>query len=289
MPPYKIKHTGFYDKSFQEKDTEYYVLTASIAPRSFTISLYNPENRLFTGLETFPAGELKKTNTIAGQLDILLKKRPWLNSSFYKINLIFSNDLNTLIPLPLFDEKEKLAYLRFNHPGQKNNSVEYDILKNMQMANVYFMPVRVINKAIEIWPEVKFYHFSSVLIESLGINFKNQIDDHTLFVNLRDEVFDVVNFREGRLNFYNSFRFKAVEDFIYFLLAAIEQLKLNPEEARIVLSGNIDKTGPKYEMVYRYIRHFEFIERNETFHYSYAMEELNFAKYYVEFNVIQCG
>lgn len=288
MPLYKIKHTGFYDKSFQETDTEHYILTVSIGSRSVVFNLYDPENRRFIGFETFSSDELEKTSTIAGQLDFLLKKRPWLNSSFYHINLIFNNDLSTLIPQPLFDEKEKAAYLRFNQPGQKNNSVECDIMKNMQMANVYFMPVRVINKAIEIWPEVKFYHYSSVLIESLGINFKNKTENQTLFVNLRDEVFDVVNFKEGKLNFYNSFRFKAVEDFIYFMLAAIEQLQLNPEEARIVLSGNMDKSDEKYEMVYRYIRHFEFIERNETFHYSYVMEELNFAKYYVEFNVIQC-
>jgi len=288
MPPYRDKHIGFYDKSFQETETGNYVLSFLFGSQAFIFALYHPEKRTFISFEKFPFEELKKTRSVAGRLEELLRKRPWLDSSFYQINVIHDNDMSTLIPLSLFIEKERSIYLRFNHPGQKDNSVEYDLLKNLELANIYYMPVQAINKAVELWPEARFYHYSSVFLQSLAINFKNKTADNMLYVNLREGVFDVVNFKTGKLNFYNTFRYKSDEDFIYFLLAAIEQLKLNPEDVRVILSGNIEKGDPKYEMVYRYIRHFEFIERNETFRYSYVMEELGFSKYYVLFNVIQC-
>ncbi|NOX84714.1 MAG: DUF3822 family protein [Chlorobi bacterium] len=288
MPPYRDKHIGFYDKSFQETKTEDYILSILIGSQDFVFTLYHPEKRTFIGFEKYPFGELKNARSIDSGLSELLKKRYWLDSSFYQINVIYDNDLNTLIPLSLFIEKERSVYLRFNHPGQKDNSAEYDLLKNLEMANVYYMPVQAINKAVELWPETRFYHYSSVLLQSLAINYKNKTEDNKLFVNLREGVFDVVNFKTGKLNFYNAFRYKSDEDFIYFLLATIEQLKLNPEDVGVILSGNIEKGDPKYEMVYRYIRHFEYIERNETFRYSYVMEELGFPKYYVLFNVIQC-
>ena len=288
MPPYKDKHTGFYDKSFQETDTEDYILSFLIGSRDFEFTVYHPEKRTFIGFEKYPFEELKKSRSVEDKLTEIIKRHPWLHSSFYQINIIYDNDLSTLVPLSLFNERERAVYLGFNHPGQKDNSAEYDIMKSMEMANIYYMPVKAVNKAVELWPESRFFHYSSVLLQSLAINFKNKTEDDKLFVNLRKGVFDVVNFKTGKLNFYNAFRYKSDEDFIYFLLAALEQLKLNPEDARIVLSGKIEKGDPKYELVYRYIRNFEFIERNEIFRYSYVMEELGFSKYYVLFNVIQC-
>lgn len=288
MPHSKAKHISLYDKSFQETDLREYILSLEIGIHYILICLYHSGKRKVVGLEQVFYNEMQETGQLSGQLDYILKKNPWLTVSFRYFNLIYNNEISTLVPLPLFDEKEKASYLRFNQPGQANHSTEYDILKNMQMANVYAMPISLINKTVEVWPEVKFWHFSSVLIESLAINYKNKSDNKTLFVNLRENIFDVVHFKEGKLNFYNAFRFRSKEDFIYFLLAVIEQLKLNPEEANIILSGYIEKGDPNYEMLYRYIRHFEFIERNETFQYSYVMDSLNLAAYYVPFNVIQC-
>jgi len=69
------------------------------------------------------------------------------------------------------------------------------------------LPNLVIEKAKDFWPNVNLLHFSTALIEGLSINFKNKVDTKTLFVNLRDDCFDLVYFKENKLHFYNAFDF----------------------------------------------------------------------------------
>ena len=63
----------------------------------------------------------------------------------------------------------------------------------------------------------------------------------------------MIFFKGSKLQFYNLFSYKTGEDFIYFLLAALEQLKLNPERAEVVLMGAIEKNFQLYDLVFRYI------------------------------------
>jgi hypothetical protein len=139
------------------------------------------------------------------------------------------------------------------------------------------------------WPSSHIFHASTVLSESLVINFKNVMDVKIVYVNVSDDRFDLLNFKQSRLNFNNSFGYKTKEDFIYFLLAALEQLGLNPEEVEVVLIGAIDKNDVLHEMIFKYIRHSSFIERNDTVKYAYVFDELNYHHHYVLLNGLLCG
>ena len=132
-------------------------------------------------------------------------------------------------------------------------------------------------------------HFSSVFIECLGINFRHLTEGKTVFVNVRDDSFDMVYFKDSKLVFYNLFRFRTKEDFIYFLLASVEQLGLNPETAEVVLSGMIEKDSGIFDMISRYIRSAGFIRRNDSLGYSHVLEEVSRHQYYVLFNAVLCG
>jgi len=131
-------------------------------------------------------------------------------------------------------------------------------------------------------------HYSTALIESLTVNFKNKADANTLFVNLRNSCFDLVYFKENKLNLYNTFDFNTKEDFIYFLIISIDQLKLNPEDIKLILLGNISKTDSTYSMIQQYINNYSFISRNDNYGYSYVMDELKHHNYYTLFNALQC-
>ena len=180
------------------------------------------------------------------------------------------------------------TYLKFNQPEIPDNEINFDTLSNAMAANIYYCPEDLMQKVNEIWPNSKLIHSSSSLLEILAINFKNLSDDKQVFVNVLEDRFELVYFKQNKLHFYNSFKFKTKEDFIYFLLAAFEQLLINPEEAKLKLLGIIDKEGQLYEIIYQYIRHIEFIERNESFNYSHVLDEIMPHYYYVLFNVLQC-
>ena len=122
----------------------------------------------------------------------------------------------------------------------------------------------------------------------LSNQFKNRTDNKTLFLNVRDDSFDIIFFKEAKLFYYNNFKFKSKEDFIYFLLLTMEQLGLSPEETKIILAGKISEDSGIYKILHEYIRHQQFIEYNDSYKYSELLNEEVCRQQYVLMNVLQC-
>lgn len=283
-----VPHTSYFDKSFKESQTRSYQLSIQLSIDELTFTVYNSEKNKFIGIESFRFDDIENIDQLPSFMGKVLNKRPSFAYPYEKVFFMFQNRFSTLIPQPLFNEENKNLYLGFNQPFQENSRIVYDNLKNNDAVNVYYIPNMVVEKVKDFWPNVKMMHFSTALIESLSVSFKNQFNPKTLYINLRRDCFDIVYFKENKLHYHNSFEFRSKEDFIYFLLITIEQLGLNPEDVNVILSGNIDKTDDNYRMIHQYIKNYSFIARNEIYSYSYIMDELHDYCYFTLFNALQC-
>ncbi len=281
-------YISYFDKSFKESQTRNYTLSIQLCINSLVFTVYNPDKNKFIGIESYLFSDIEGVEQLPSFLGKILNNRPSFAFPYDKIFLLYQNSYSTLIPQPLFDENHKNLYLGFNQPFKENSRIVFDELKNNEAVNIYYLPNLVIEKAKDFWPNVNIVHFSTSLIESLSINFKNKVDTKTLFVNLQGDCFDLVYFKENRLHYYNSFKFRTKEDFIYFLLISIDQLMLNPEDVKLIILGDIYKTDDTYKMIHQYIKNYNFISRNDNYGYSYIMDELKYHQYYTLFNAIQC-
>lgn len=287
--PVRIKpYISLIDKSFRESQTKNYIMSMQISLHGLVFSIFSEDKNKFIGFEAYRFNKLESTSKIPSQLDLILNEKPWFAYPFKKFFLLYQNSHNTLIPNVLFEKDKKSLYLGFNQIFQENSRIVYDDLKNTLASNIYYLPNPIAEKIKEFWPNASIMHFSTVLIEGLMRNFKNNTDHNTLFINLRDGNFDIVNFKLNKLFYYNNFSFRTKEDFIYFLLSAIENLNLNPEDVKIILSGEINKGMDIYEMIHQYIRNFSFIEKNQNLAFSYILDELKPHSYYPLFNSVQC-
>jgi hypothetical protein len=288
MPLKLHQNTNILDKSFHEQNTRSYVMSAVLDRHGFAVCIYAPAKNKVIGLITQPFKEVENEAEISTQLDDILNTFPWLSFPFLKVCLLYRNKLNTLIPLPLFDKKNAALYLEFNHPRPKENRVVFDQVKHSDAVNVYSLPETVIEKVKTTWPNVVLKHASTSLIEGLNVLVKNKSNDNNLFLNVAENSFELVYFKENKLHFYNQFAFHTKEDFVYFLLSTIEQLELNPESVDLLLSGRIDQSDALYEIVFRYIRNVSFVQRNESFLYAYILDEIKSHRHFVLFNSLPC-
>ena len=88
--------------------------------------------------------------------------------------------------------------------------------------------------------------------------------------------------------YYNAFKYKTKEDFIYYLIFVLDQLKLNPEEIELVLSGLIDKNSKLFEMVYKYVRNITFPPLDASYNYSYIFNDIPSHQYSNLLNLFLC-
>ncbi len=281
-------HISYLDKSFKESHTRSYIMAMQINMHGLVLSIYNPDKNKFIGLQQYRFDDKKKPGDFPMLFDLILNAQAWFAFPYMDFYCLVQNSFNTLIPLPLFKKEHKNLYLGFNQPFQENHRIVFDELKNTGSANVYYIPNPLVEKVKEFWPNAHIVHYTTALIESLTVNFKNKFNEKELFMDVHEESFDLVYFKENRLFYSNNFIYHTKEDFAYFLLSAMEQLALNPEDVQLSLIGNIDKESETYQLIYQYIRQIGFIETNKNFHYSYLLDNVRKHRFYTLFNVLQC-
>ena len=98
-----------------------------------------------------------------------------------------------------------------------------------------------------------YKHYSSIILEKVKLNEKNTTNP-SLYLNINVNHMELTYFVKNKLVFYNRFDFSTKEDLIYYLLFTIDQLKLNPEEIPVVITGNITENDDNYMIIYKYIR-----------------------------------
>ncbi len=276
------------NKEADKKYSEIFELSIQFSLDGFSFCIYDNENNKLIALESYAFQELDDYRQLSSEINDLVSGKALLRKSYKKINIIFESPKSTLIPFPLFKKSEIQSYLQFNHKVEDWENIRFDKLTNLEAYNIYTFP-ECINKTIkENFTFAKISNFSSSLIESLLIKYKNQNLENKVFVNLRSNVFDIIIIEGTKLKLFNSFRFRTKEDFAYFLLFVLEQLKLNPEEIELIFTGAIEKSSNLYEIIYKYIRNINFIEQNDLFRYSYVFDNIPSHFYYNLLNINLC-
>jgi hypothetical protein len=278
MPEPTDKIFSQFDESFNAEEANRYSLVMEIEKKRFRYCLLDIEKNKFVGVGSYNQPYHEIINSIS-----------WIRNAFQSVRIIIANSRSTLIPAALFLEENKREYLDFNLEWEKDDVVLHDCLKNLGIYNIYTVSEKLQNDIRETFPYARLCHVSSVLMESLYMNYKNLMGTGKIFLNVRDEEFDLMIFQEKQLTYKNSFPFKVAEDLAYYLIFVMEQMNLNPEETPLVVVGDADRKSGIYDLLFRYVRSVDFAGRNETFNYSYVLNDIPGQFYYTLFNCEQCG
>jgi hypothetical protein len=265
------------DESFDEKDLQKYDLIFEMGQKTFGYSIRDIEKNKFIALGFY-----------RDHLADLGSSLPWLSGQFHSVNGIIGNSRFTLIPEALYIESEKESYFNFLHEQVTGEVVLSDRLGHLGIYSVYSIPGTWRKDVDTVFPKVTLCHISSVLTGNIWMSVKN-MTGQKVFLNLREEQFDLLAFEGNQLKYCNAFHFLTAEDIAYYVIFVFEQLNLNPEEVSLVLLGNVDKFSPVFELLFRYIRGIEFVRRNERFNYSYLFNDVPGHYYYTLLNPFTCG
>jgi hypothetical protein len=196
--------------------------------------------------ELIPFQVLKKLKEV-------LEKNEIDKMSFSDVTIIHRNTLFNLIPKALFDEKEVANYLKFNAKILANDLIAWDEILNFDIINVYVPFVNINNYIYVLYGEFVFQHNGTVLIQSLLNNFDGG-KEPVCYVHVLEQQLDITVIANKKLLFYNSFNFSTKEDFIYYVLFVIEQLKLDAETLKLKLFGNIEEDDQLFNVCFKYVR-----------------------------------
>jgi hypothetical protein len=284
------------DESFNQFDAGNYGLSVVLNETMFSCCILDFRRNKLLGLQKVVRNEVKQTDVqTAGQSSPMMffhelsKDIPWLSSQFRLVKIAFEGKKSTLVPALLFDADEKEHYFRFNFPVEKDEQVCADHLMPMDAWNVFAVPGSVLESVRAAFPKSKVVHSSSLLIESVWINYKNRINSPHVFLHVMENQFDLMIFDGRQLHYFNTFAFQNSEDVAYYLIFVLEQLNFNPEKIPLVLIGNVEAGKELPELLQRYVRQVETGRRNEAYHYSYVLNQLPSQSFFPLLNFFSCG
>lgn len=275
-----VLNQGFTDKSFDTFRTIEYNITILFREDGFSYLLsqkadgklvgladYNLENRVMAhaGIK---AGNLLK------DFASFVMNHPWLGKPFNKPRVLVSNRLVTLMPAPLFDSNHMELYLEFNVSKPAGFIVSADYLADIEAWNIYAFHEEWSRQIPIVIPDAKIRHAASAFIQS-GILFcrLNRLSE-AIIIQPGTDWFEMAYFARNNLTFYNTYHYHTREDFVYFVLFALEQLNLNPEIIPVWLTGDVEEGSPLHTILTRYIRHVSFPSRPDNLNWTFEFNDI---------------
>ena len=171
---------------------------------------------------------------------------------------IIDNDKHTFVPAALYQESKKAQYLDFLGIKEENSVICADYIDLADTYNVYSIPKKEFDAIKSNSDKVECRHASSIILSDLLKENLERTDDPRIYLNIKNMCFDMIVLKGCNLLFYNYFRFKTKEDFLYFLLFSIEQLHLDAGSVPIYFIGMIEEDSQLVTITKRYVRDIRF-------------------------------
>ncbi len=190
-----------------------------------------------------------------------------LKGNFETVEVIYQNDLYTLVPKPLFDQNMLKEYLHYTIKVLQNDFITYDELDQHEIVTVYIPYTNINNFFFDTFGSFTYKHASTILVSSLLSREKNS-ESTSVFAHMNANSFDLIIIEKGKLIMGNTFTYETEEDFLYYLMFATEQVKLNPEEFSLVFLGSVTKESECYKIANTYIRNISFGNFSQTLNVS---------------------
>ncbi|MBJ7883068.1 DUF3822 family protein [Gelidibacter salicanalis] len=189
---------------------------------------------------------------------------PLLSDTFDSVLVLFQNDLSNLVPEIFFSEDHSADYLKFSSKIIKTDFISHDTIEANKTVNVFVPYMNINNYVFDVYGEFEYKHASTILLEH-ALKQEQGSEDDKVYINVAPFHYEMLVVSKGQLQLYNTFEYHTKEDFIYFILFAIEQLKLNPETLIVKLTGVIEKDDEFFKILYTYIRFVEFDKSSKTY------------------------
>lgn len=261
------------DESFEQKAFDQLCLTVQLSSYSFCFAIIDWTQSKQLLLKEYLIDEQADKHNTLSLLEAAFVQNTFLNKTYKKISVSFSNNLYTYVPSPLFDANAAKNYLQLNCKLSETDEVTFTSMKNLNAICIFAFDKKLKSFFDYQFPGAKYLHQTLVLCDAVLNNLKNK-ELPVVLINIKKNEFDILIVKDKKVELINTYSFTNADDLLFYVLYVMEQLSLNPDKQEVLISGEILKNSSIYERLIKYIRTVNFINRNNSIDYSYKFNEL---------------
>ena len=178
------------------------------------------------------------------------------------VEVVLFDENSIIIPDDFFDER-RIESIVSTSMTLKSDFLVYDNIFDTRQVVLYYLKKE--NKKIinEFFPKAEIKHFTSHLFKILAKFSKNNYKKN-MFINIRDNFFDIFIYHSDQLLFFNSFNYKIIEDFLYYVFYVIEIQGISQAESNVFFLGKNEKFNKYYNAFSKFYNSAEFLNYQKS-------------------------
>jgi len=242
-------HELITDKSFELKNTNEYKLSIQVSLDGFSFFVTHKTERQLLALKNTPA-------TISSEKFLARRFAEWASSEeilskpFSSVIICFITPKFTLVPNELYDKNKESSIVNLLFNAQVNSQIIDNTVDGLNTNFLFSIPVELKNEFDKFFKKYALIHAGTVLTQQAQQIISNEETDLTLFFS-PDRFFLFIQ-KENNLLLANSFAYNHPNDVLYFVLSAIKQNNIKPQQCKLLISGQIEKEGEYITLLKNY-------------------------------------
>lgn len=272
-----------FDEEFDAEKSSHYRMTIQFSLGGLSYALLDADTKTLVALECYQSNLLESSDDLISCLEKALSSKGLNNLASSSVTCIIDNRFSTLVPQPLFNETEQAKYLEFGFQIPDDYAISSEPLATLPCVNVFALPESLKDTLQSKWRGVKVTHTATIFAN-------NAMQDKAstgAFIQVRNRDFDMLIKKDGKLHFFNNFRFNTKEDFAYFLLFALEQNGMEGTATPVCFTGLIRPASDIIDLGGRYVKDIRFAEDPHTLQVSKALKDVPFQYYFNHYQTLR--
>lgn len=237
-----------------------------IAPSQLVYLVANCNTKRVVLLQPYQFSRITSVNEWHQSIDIVFEYDPWLKKEVaIKRTGVFSTSF-TLVPASFDSEHSRRAILKANCTVDEDWDVYADNIAGGTIHLLYSFAPEIVRHCTCNGNNSVSHSLSGLINHLLSIS--QSAESETLYVYVQASCFQVILIRDRKLHFCNSFNYQSPEDFLYHLLFACKQLRLDPELVSLTIMGEVMRDSVLFQLLIKYIRHVQFARTFEALRFN---------------------
>lgn len=277
------------DDAFDINHLSQYSLFLSIEDKNLRVAVVDAREKKCIALEDYRFSGVSSRQDTIQQLNAVLEGHLVLRAGYWgQVALIARNGGFSYVPSEYYDGSQKEAYLRF-HPNNLENMDLYSYRHQDELYSVFQVEREFVDWAKKAYPnkEIQILHQADVFLAA-ALKEINPTYETNIFVDIENRYMNMLIVQGKRMLLYNRYYYQSPQDFVYFLLFAIDELQLNIDTTQTLLYGEISKDSGIFNLLQKYVQQVNFGSRPKEMIFSYKFDEVLEHRYFDLYNAYEC-
>ncbi|GAB3195958.1 hypothetical protein ABID22_001671 [Pontibacter aydingkolensis] len=280
-----------HDEAFSLAQAATCNLYMAVGHRSLRLAVVDTSRNKFVVLEDYELLSVFSPVQVAEQLRLMATENPLLQEKNWQtVRVSVSNLHFTLVPETLYDPDHQLDYLRLHSQfdPQHDNVFSYRH-SGLEAVNIFSIDTALYEALQHVFPDrpLQIVHQTSALIKSI-LHQASRLTERKIYAFVERNYVTVLVAGQSGLEFCNIFHYLSPEDFIYYIIFVMQELKLNPEQETITVWGDITHDSTLFSTLQKYIRNVKLGKKPADVEYSYKFHDLFEHRYFELYSMHFC-